>query len=173
MCRYYRSSAAVLLLVLTAFQAGCGGADKPVKIQGTVTLDGQPLPGATVTFLPSKDTAGRIAAGRTESDGSFRLTTYKTDDGALRGQYQVTVVVAEEIPGSNVGGNPFEMDPKAMKAYFSKGSPEGRAKDAAEAKSRKKVSTVPAIYADPLKTPLKETVPPDGPVKIDLRSTAR
>ena len=61
----------------------------------------------------------------------------------------------------------MEMDEKAKRAYFSKASPQGRA-EAAKHKT-KKASPIPAVYGDPLKTPLKETVPPDGPVKIELR----
>ena len=154
------------LLLLPLASVGCGDA-KAVKIQGAVTLDGKPLAGATVTFLPFNEKEGRAAGGRTESDGSFRLTTFKTNDGALPGQYRVTVVMPDDDPANVTGGNPMEMDEKAKRAYFSKASPQGRA-EAAKHKT-KKASPIPAVYGDPLKTPLKETVPPDGPVKIELR----
>src|SRR6266481_2084761 len=73
--------------------AGCGGLSKPIKVKGIVTLDGKPLPGATVTFTPLAE--GHVASGRTDQDGSFRLTTFQTDDGALAGSYKVVVVVQE------------------------------------------------------------------------------
>src|SRR5712692_350445 len=77
-------------VILTA--AGCGG-DKTVKVEGLVTLDGNPLPGATVSFMPVGE--GRAATGQTGADGSFRLGTFGTDDGALAGEYKVIVVVSE------------------------------------------------------------------------------
>ena len=43
-------------------------------VQGVVTLDGAPLEGATVFFSP-KGSAGKGAAGKTQSDGSFTLNT--------------------------------------------------------------------------------------------------
>ena len=72
-------------------------------------------------------------------------------------------------PANVTGGNPMEMDERAKRAYFSKASPQGR-REAAKHKT-KKASPIPAIYGDPLKTPLKEAVPPGRPVKIELQST--
>jgi hypothetical protein len=155
---------------LLPWLVGCGDA-KPVKVQGAVTLDGKPLAGAMVTFLPFNEKQGRAAAGLTQADGSFRLTTGKIDDGALPGQYRVTVVMPNDDPANVSGGNPMEMDDKAKRAFFSKASPAGKA-EAAKHKT-KKVSPIPAVYGEPLKTPLKETVPPDRPVKIELQSTVR
>jgi hypothetical protein len=143
-----------------------------VKVQGAVTLDGKPLAGAMVTFLPSGEKGGgRPAGGRTDADGSFRLTTFKADDGALPGHYRVTVVMPDDDPANVSGGNPMEMDEKARRAYFSKASPQGRA-EAAKRKA-KKASPVPAVYGDPLKTPLEGNVPPDRPVQFDLRTSVR
>jgi hypothetical protein len=127
------------------------------------------LAGATVTFLPVNEKEGRAAGGRTQADGSFRLTTFKIDDGALPGQYRVTVVMPDDDPANVSGGNPMAMDDKAKRAFFSKASPQGK-REAAKHKI-KKTSPIPAVYGDPLKTPLKETVPPDRPVKIELQST--
>jgi hypothetical protein len=154
----------MMVAVLAIFLlSGCGDA-KAVKIQGDVTLDSKPLAGATVTFVPFNEKEGRAAAGRTESDGSFQLM-------ALPGQYRVTVVMPDDDPANVTGGNPMEMDEKAKRAYFSKASPQGRAESAKH--KTKKASPIPTVYGDPLKTPLKETVPPKGPVKIELRTTVR
>src|SRR5262245_12374499 len=82
---------------------GCGQG-KTVKVEGVVTLDGKPLPAATVTFVP--DGNGRAASGRTDQDGIFRLTTFRTDDGAVPGEYKVTVVVDKPTEERFVGRNP-------------------------------------------------------------------
>src|SRR5437879_3692017 len=83
----------LLLSALVVTTVGRGGQSKAVKVEGTVTLDGQPLPGATVSFMPVGN--GRAASGRTDANGNFRLSTFRTDDGALPGEYKVIVMVEE------------------------------------------------------------------------------
>lgn len=166
----YRNLLALLLAIAVLTVAGCAGAQKPVKVEGTVTLDGKPLAGATVAFVPAAD-KGRAAAGRSDADGSFRLTTYRTDDGALPGEYVVTVSVTPDDPSAQTGGDPYEMDPAKMRDYFAKASPAGKARE--DAKQLKASLQVPAVYGDPMKSPLKETVPTDGPVKLNLRTSVR
>lgn len=58
---------------------GGGGGKQPTlaSAKGTVTYNGAPLAGATVTFLPDK---GPLAIGVTGLDGAFKLNT-----GALPG----------------------------------------------------------------------------------------
>ncbi|MCC7086666.1 MAG: hypothetical protein IT427_16830 [Pirellulales bacterium] len=61
-------------------------------VAGTVLLDGKPLSHAYVTFTPEQ---GRAATGRTGVDGTFVLGTFATNDGALIGRHQATVVARE------------------------------------------------------------------------------
>ncbi len=91
-----------LLSALTLFSVGCGESGPAVEyVQGVVTLDGAPLEGATVFFSP-KGSAGKGAAGKTQSDGSFTLNTQgaKPGAGTAVGDYSVTVSKVEmpEIP---------------------------------------------------------------------------
>jgi hypothetical protein len=158
-----------LLLAASAGVAGCGGQGKPVKVNGVITLDGKPLPGATVTFLPAAE-GGRSASGLTEANGSFNLTTFKPGDGALPGEYKITVQVLEGDK-SNQSQDPTQMDDKARAAFFARMNPAGRAKE--EMRRRKAPKVVPEVYSDLKRTPLKCTVPVDGKVEMDLKSTAR
>jgi len=131
-------------------------------------LDGKPFAGATITLMPVEGN-GRSASGLSEQDGSFRLTTYRPDDGALPGEYKVTVTYIESDKTME-RGDPREMDNKTKMAMFSRMSPEGKAKDAARQKKAPKV--VPEIYTDLNRTPLKCTVPVDGKLELPLRSSA-
>jgi hypothetical protein len=139
---------------------GCGK-DRPIKVSGVVTLDGKPLPGAIVRFVPESG-GGREATGTTDSEGSFQLSTYRTNDGALRGSYKITVEVQQGGP---------QQDPSQMGQGKSiKDAMDEHAKGLKEGKGSKPQVVVPAKYRDPSKTPLKETVPTEGKVTLELSS---
>jgi hypothetical protein len=78
---------------------GCGvNADRPkmAKVSGKVTYKGKALDKGEIIFTPEKNKggpSGHVATGKIESDGSFTLTTFDTDDGAVLGQHVVTVNV--------------------------------------------------------------------------------
>jgi hypothetical protein len=82
-------SAGFLLLTLV----GCGSSTptgaRTSPVQGKVTYKGQPLTKGTVTFEP--DGAGKEGSGEIQPDGTFVLTTYKKDDGAVIGTHRVMV----------------------------------------------------------------------------------
>jgi len=82
-----------LAAAIAAGVAGCGDAAREgpetVKVIGTVTLDGEPLAGAHVTFSPK--TAGPPAFGETDDQGRFSLQTFEPGDGAIAGKYLITV----------------------------------------------------------------------------------
>src|SRR5260370_28377297 len=85
--------------------AGCNGANSPYPVQGTVYLDGQPakeLAGGTVTF--NSNELRKSASGQIQADGSYRLGSLKQDDGALPGNYEVTVAPPEVAAGGERGG---------------------------------------------------------------------
>jgi hypothetical protein len=159
----------LFLTALTLTTFGCAKANL-IKVEGVVTLDGKILPGATVSFMPVG--AGRPASGRTDRDGSFRLTTFQTDDGALPGDY-IVVVHIEEANEKLAGREPktFTNEEKQA-ARMGTMTPMGKQKAAAEKKNKKPLVEVPAIYGDVKQTPLKQVVPPPGKVELALRSGA-
>ena len=63
------------------------------KVQGTVTLQGKPLAGATITFTPEK---GRPATGVTDEEGNYLLSTFKANDGAALGRYPVSISLKDK-----------------------------------------------------------------------------
>ena len=60
-----------------------------VPVSGTVTLDGKPLSGATVTFLPVGATRGRSCYGVTGADGRYELMETDKNKGAPEGEFEV------------------------------------------------------------------------------------
>ena len=83
-----------LVLALALSLAGCGGssstpsAGATVPVKGIVTYKGKPLTRGTVVFEPD---AGREAQGELGGDGSFTLSTFVKDDGAVPGAHRVAV----------------------------------------------------------------------------------
>lgn len=118
-----------LLLAGSLFLVGCGegGSDvSTVPVTGVVTLDGNPLPGASVSFSP-KDSTGRAAVGMTDMDGKFSLMTVSPGDGAVPGEYGVTVTKGgasasgpKEDPRSS-GGKMSPEDTKKMMESLQQG----------------------------------------------------
>lgn len=66
---------------------GCRQSDI-VPVAGRVTFEGQPVPQAVVRFLQD---ARPMAAGGTDADGRYRLTTRQPGDGGFIGQCKVMV----------------------------------------------------------------------------------
>jgi hypothetical protein len=61
----------------------------PVAVMGVVTHNGAPVEGADVVFQPAGHTWA--AAGKTDASGTFTLTSFDPSDGAVPGEYKVTV----------------------------------------------------------------------------------
>src|SRR3954454_1162514 len=76
------------------------GLARRYSVSGTVTLKGQPLEKGRIDFHPVDRENGRPASGEIQG-GSYSLTTAVPGDGALPGQYKVTVT-AKEVDNSQV-----------------------------------------------------------------------
>ena len=95
----------LLSLVSLVSLLGCGAAsdDLPTaKVTGKVTADGEPVTGGDLIFVPIGK--GKNAAGTVGSDGSFTLTTYIKDDGAIVGKHQVTFTPASVAVAAPAAG---------------------------------------------------------------------
>lgn len=152
-----RGIAVRLILLFAALAvAGCGGG--PVPVRGRVTLDGTPVAGAAVVFLPAGP-RGHPASGQTDASGVFRLTTFKKEDGAVRGEYIVVVTKTDALPPPPQAE---DGNAESVKNHY-------------KALKSKRISkaALPAIYGNADKTPLRCTVPPSGEVTLSLESSAR
>lgn len=92
---------------------GCSGKPyKVAKVSGRVTLDGKPLPKASITFVPMAS-EGNIAPGPTARDvtddeGRYTLTIDKDTPGAVvhKCRIYITTVIGPVVPNDEDGGPP-------------------------------------------------------------------
>ncbi len=155
------------LLVVGAFlfvSIGCGEgptAGTPVPVTGTITYKNKPVEGAQVTFLSTAEEGARSASGTTAADGSFTLTTNKTGDGAVPGDYIVTVSKIKNSAASNdidVANDEFGADYGAMM--------EGAA--SSESNTKTKDNELPAKYASAAESGIKRTVVSGSPNEFEI-----
>ncbi len=104
------------------FSIGCGGGDGPELgyVSGKVTLDGQPLAGATVTIQPDK---GAPAIGHVGKDGSYEMEFKVDKPGAPVGTSKILVTLPFEEPMMNENMGPEEMAKATEKAAAKTGIP--------------------------------------------------
>ncbi len=82
--------------------AGCGsGGPDIARVEGTVTMDGKPLPRAFVVFIPS---GGRPSAAETDANGKYTLEFSGGRKGAIPGKNRVEINTARQSE-SNVDGS--------------------------------------------------------------------
>ena len=119
------------LSIVASVVAGCSKSDT-VDVTGTVTMSGKPAENVQVTFNPKG--AARMATGVTDANGRFALSTAKPNDGAMPGEYVVTL--GEYYPP----GKPPPLPPRGGLLP----------------------SRFPPKYGDPGQSPLTATVAPEG-----------
>jgi len=134
--------------------AGCGGGGggaahvSVYKVNGTLTLQGNPLARAIVTFSPKEGQP--VAFGMTNDQGEFTLTTYTDGDGAAAGNYGVTVSKSiSSGPTTDAGHSPDGSAARPPAAH-----------DASSTAASS--SLVPAAYSDATQTPLFAKVEPSN-----------
>lgn len=94
--RFSPSLARVALLVCLS-ACGCSGKPSVVPVGGRVFYNDEPLPFGIVVFQPKQ---GQPGIGELQEDGSFKLSSYAMDDGAVPGRHAVSVSCYEgQRPG--------------------------------------------------------------------------
>lgn len=77
--------------------AGCGDGISRVPITGFLTVQGEPLAGASVQFFPQTGTQGEGAIGVAGPDGKFAVISSRQDDAGIPpGKYKVRVSLMME-----------------------------------------------------------------------------
>ena len=97
-----RCSLLSVCILLSVTLLGCGS-DGPelAEVTGTVTVDGKPVPNATVIFNPVA-AGGSNSLGKTDAQGNYRLEFTQDKTGAMIGQHVVEIttkkIAASDMP---------------------------------------------------------------------------
>ena len=129
--------------------AGCGRSGPVVQyVEGIVTLDGEPLEGAVVTFRPTS--GGLTAAGTTDGTGLYKLNALAARRGAgtMAGDYLVSILKWKESDGGP-GPQPDPSDTAKFEAWQ---------RENLKAASREPIYIAPKPYSDVKTSGLKVTV---------------
>lgn len=82
----------VVLLGCLGLIPGCGQSGPEVaEVTGVVTLDGQPLPAATIVFTPAGAEGGRPGTATSDEQGRYTLMFTEDRAGAQLGEHIVSV----------------------------------------------------------------------------------
>lgn len=138
-----------LMIATFVSLTGCGSNEvKLASVSGTVTMNGEPLPGTTVLFRPRTTEGDSELKGAAESYG-------KTDE---QGRYELAVVMTGDN-GAVVGPNDviitLDVFEEILPFYDSSG------------KDRRGPNPIPAEYNS--KTTLQFDVPPEGAENADFK----
>ena len=90
----------VLFISLSLVLVLSGCSDEPerdptIKIHGKITYKGEALKRGTIVFFP--EGGKKIATSEIDEDGTYTLTTYQSNDGALPGEHQVTITSERDM----------------------------------------------------------------------------
>jgi len=155
--------------------AGCGGNDEDrvslVPVSGTLTLDGKPLEGTIITFVPDSSNKDKTDGGDVTGSGGAFDAKYRNRKGLAPGKYKVVVPRPGSGPGAAAKGPGLPED-ITKSAYMSDlASAGGTSSPGSPAKK----APPPWLYGTAEKSPLSHevTAKGDSGLTFDLKSALK
>jgi hypothetical protein len=148
-------------LWLVPLLAGCTS-NGLVPLAGVVTLDGRPLAGATLAFVP--EGAGQPAVAESAADGSFVART-NGRPGALPGRYHLLVTKDEVVMPA--GG-----EPAGVAGTIDETSSEDLARGMLLSNGLRRRSLLPERYSTIERSPLRWEVTFNGLPQLVIELTS-
>lgn len=103
---------------------GCGPSGPELgQVSGTISLDGQPLEGAYVTYLPMFPDGIELNAHRkTDANGFYEIQFSGERNGVMLGKHQVMVSTMDDVKDPETGRN-RKVPEKVPSIYVNEKSP--------------------------------------------------
>jgi hypothetical protein len=92
-----------ILLLAILFMIGCGSASPPqappktVQVNGKISSSGGSITSGRIVFKP-KVGGNQEAYGTIGNDGTYKLSSFNKDDGAMAGEYIVYIENSKNAP---------------------------------------------------------------------------
>ena len=87
------------LIVCATLMVGCGGDPNIGYVSGKITINGEPLEGAYVTFTPTRsEGTGSTSFGKTASDGTYSMVLSESQEGVYTGENLVRIKTGDVTP---------------------------------------------------------------------------
>ena len=135
-------------ILLAIVASGCSNQERPYKVQGKVTFNGKPMAGGgSISFVPLGNQTGKTGGGEIDANGQYALTTHKSGDGCMVGEFRVVIFQQTEQEGENRGDGENASKSKSLVSQADR---------------------IPEIYADHQKSPLRAKVEARDPNTIDF-----
>ena len=162
---FFKTISVFLAMLTCLLFGGCGGGSSghptTYKVSGSVKNNGTAVDGATVMFqlMEGKESA----VGSTDAKGEFSLSTFAPNDGAVPGQYKISITKYSTPPVGAKQLVPGQIQSGDLGDSYG-GAPSG--KDGSGDGSPKNL--LPAKYANDQTSALRATVTSSGPNRFDF-----
>jgi hypothetical protein len=105
--RYLKHAPAALILLLVCFALiGCGSGSR-APVEGSVTLDGQPVDGGTIAFVPEDYKEGGVEHSIAKADIKNGKYSLDATNGPIPGKYRVDISwkkkTGKQVPDPDTG----------------------------------------------------------------------
>ena len=90
----------LLFMSLLSLSTGCAKGPELGDVTGRITLEGEPVEAAYVTFLPMFP-GGMELVGKTDADGNYDVQYSATRKGIPPGKYQILLSTLDDIKNPN------------------------------------------------------------------------
>lgn len=115
------------VLVLCGACSRSPDAGKYAQVSGKITIDGKPLEGATVSFIPAEmKNNAEPSVGMTDASGAYSLSRRRNNDGAWIGENKVAIekrgpmkYVTSGMKSADPVGTEIPGEPLIPQKYFS------------------------------------------------------
>ncbi len=156
-----------LFLAALTLNLGCSGnsSGRPTTypVTGTVKLNGKPVEGAVVTFQLTDGKENSV--GSTDKEGKFSLSMFGPNDGAIPGQYKVSISKFDVEPPKTTGMVAGQINSGDLPAEY---SPPAAGGGTAGAGSTGPKNSLPAKFANYDSSGLRAMVDAKGKNSFDF-----
>lgn len=155
------------LLAAVMLNLGCSGSDsgreKTYPVKGTVKLNGKAVEGATVMFQLTEGKENAI--GSTDLEGKFSLSMFRPNDGAIAGQYKVSISKFDVEPVKSSALVPGQINSGDLPAEY---APPAAGSGTAAKGSTGPKNALPAKYSNADSSALRATIEANGKNEFDF-----